>query len=220
MNHLLCLLFLAYLSSASAIAYFTPPSGWEGAQPKHLSPHVHVGFLGKGKSDFRPSINFASEEVDVSLKDYVKAVKELHKADPNMKWRDLGKFVSKAGEGRLAEIGTTSPWGDVRLLQLIVVKDKMAYILTGSALKSESIELQSELLQAFQSLTVAADLFESLEPAKKQLFSRLLSQLKGAEPESAAWKELQTALKGCPEMGDYWPLLVLNEARKQTTGQN
>ena len=83
------LIFLTLLNFASAKhCTFIPPTGWEIAQLKNPSPHVKIGFIGKGTGEFRPSINLAEEEVDVPLKEYVKAVKELQLADPTAKWRD------------------------------------------------------------------------------------------------------------------------------------
>src|SRR5579872_5748842 len=106
------LLFLSLFTFAHAKhCTFIPPSGWEIAQLKNPSPHVKVGFIGKGTGEFRPSINLAEEDVDVSLKEYVKAVKELQLADPTTKWRDLGKLPMQSGTGRLTEMSNSSPWG-------------------------------------------------------------------------------------------------------------
>ncbi len=134
---------------------FTPPSDWEMAQLTTPSPHVKMGFVGKGSAVFRPSINLATEEeVDVSLKEYVKAVKELQLADPMTKWRDLGKFAMEGGTGRLIEMTSPSPWGEVKVFQAFLVADQTAYILTAAVLKEDLPKLQSQLLASLRSLTL------------------------------------------------------------------
>ena len=146
-------MFTLPLLLASSL-YFTPPSNWETVKPKENMPYMQIGFLGKGSSEFRPSITFATEQVDVSLKEYVRAVKKIHTEDPNISWRDLGEFKMQAGNGRLVEISSPSAWGDVKILQAIFVKEHTAYILTGSVLKEEFIKHQSDFLGAFRSLSI------------------------------------------------------------------
>ncbi len=134
---------------------FTPPPGWEMAKLKNPSPYLKLGFLGKGEKEFRPSINLSVEEgVGVSLKEYVKAVKEIQKEDPTAQLRDLGPFAVKSGSGRLLEIASTSPWGEIRMLQLLFVEGGKAYILTAAALKGDFVKIQSDILQSFQSLSI------------------------------------------------------------------
>lgn len=149
------LLCLAIFSIAYAQnGHFTPPSGWEVAQLKKPTPEIKVCYVGKGSSDFRPSINFATEEVDVPLKEYVKAVKEIQKGDPKIKWRDLGKFPMKGGVGHLIEMTQANPRGEIKILQAYLVVDQMAYILTASVAKEELSKFQGEILKSFASLTV------------------------------------------------------------------
>ena len=149
-------------TETSLIAIFSPPSGWQSSRPKHHSTHVQIGFIGEGSSKFHPSINLAVEEIDISLKEYVKAVKEIHLDEKNTTWRDLAKFTMKGGSGRLTEITSPSAWGDVKMLQAILVSGKTAYILTAAALKKEYPEIQKEILQSLQSLDLQPDLFASI----------------------------------------------------------
>lgn len=138
----------------AAQCLFTPPSGWEQAQLKTPSPYVQIGFLGKGSTEFRPSMNLATEEVDVPLKEYIKAVKELQLEDPSVKWRDLGKLSMQAGTGRLIEMTNASPWGEMKILQAFFVSSGTAYILTASVLKEDFPAIQAELMKSFQSLNI------------------------------------------------------------------
>lgn len=204
---------------APEICYFLPPAGWEIAQPKNLSHHVQVGFLGKGSGDFRPSINIAFEEVDVPLKEYVKAVKKIQTAQPNTQWRDLGKFPMKAGAGRLTEITTTTAWGEIKMLQALFVKNGMAYILTGAVLKQDLPKFQTDLLNSFRSLTLVPHLFSPLpENSRTADFLKLFSSLGHFSSDEDAeraqkqqWDSLQKAVQNVSEMGPYWDYLVLKE---------
>jgi hypothetical protein len=138
----------------NSFCYFVPPKGWREAKPDQLSSHVRVGFVGKGKSSFSPSLNLALEEVAISAEKYVEVVKKLHQADKKNAWRDLGKIQTRSGEAHLTAIDTKTEFGPVRLMQMILVKDGMAYVLTGAALKDEFSPLYKEFQGAFQSLTI------------------------------------------------------------------
>lgn len=191
---------------------FIPPSGWEIAQLKTPSPHVKIGFVGKGSGEFRPSINLAEEEVDVSLKEYVKAVKELQLADPMTQWRDLGKFPAKNSEGRLTEISNPSPWGEIKILQALFVEEETAYILTGAVLKKDFLKVQNELLKSFRSLTLAENLWIPIaDAAKRAEFKALFGTLGSSEEKEAEWEHLQQTIIAHAELGPYWQFLALQE---------
>jgi hypothetical protein len=193
---------------------FIPPSNWECKKPKDLSSYVQVGFIGKGSSSFHPSINFAKESVTVSLKEYVKAVKKIHSTEPQTSWRDLGKFKMKAGEGRLTEITTASPYGNIKMLQALFVQDATAYILTGAALAKEFAQFQNEFLSTFRSFSLISDLFDPLTQGKKEQFDALFATWDNVLEEEARekeWLTLQKAITRCPEMGTHWNFLVLEK---------
>lgn len=212
-------LLLFTLPLYSAICYFHPPEDWTCALPKNMSPHVQVGFVSPATSEFRPSINLALETVNVSLKDYLKAVKQIHISQPNTHWRDLGKFKFIAGEGRLTEISSRSAFGEIKMLQAIFLKDQTAYILTAAAQKKDYIKQQRALLQSLQSLTLAPDLYSPLP--EKQSFQNFFASLTTAEEKSDAWKStkwssLQSLVEAAgPQMGPHWQFLVLQEGHKQ-----
>ena len=205
--------FYIPLNLASSIPLFSPPSGWQCALPKNLSPHVQVGFIGKGASQFHPSINLATEEIDISLKEYVKAVKEIHIAEKNTAWRDLGKFSMKGGVGRLTEITSPSAWGDVKMLQAILVQEETAYILTAAVLKKEYPSFQKEILQSLQSLSLQPDLSAALGDEKRRReFEETLNALGNSENREEQWERLQKAIAATyPEMGSHWQFLALKE---------
>lgn len=213
----LFLVLLAFISIAHARqCYFFPPSGWEIAQLKTPSPHVKIGFIGKGSTDFRPSINLAFEEVDVSLKDYIKAVKELQLADPTTKWRDLGKFPTQAGTGRLTEMSNTSPWGEIKIYQAIVVENNQAYILTAAVLKEDFPKFQAELMKSFRSLALTDDIWTPIPDANQRgQFQSFFTSLGSYEDKEEEWENLQKQVESISQLGPYWQFLALQEGRSK-----
>jgi hypothetical protein len=190
---------------------FIPPAGWEIAQLKNSSPHVQIGFIGKGSGEFRPSINLASEEVDVSLKEYLKAVKELQTEDPTTKWRDLGKFSMKSGIGRLTEISSESPWGELKIIQ-----DHKVYILTAAILKEELHKFQNELLESLQSLTIYEELWSPIQDENERVqFESFFSSLGKSTEKSLEREQLKKYINSHPQLGPYWQFLALQEGMKK-----
>lgn len=205
---------LLWIAAEAHLCYFTPPKDWEIAHLKNPSPHVQIGFIGKGSTEFRPSINLATEEVDVPLKEYVKAVKELNQSDPSAKWRDLGKFQTKAGAGHLIEITNTIAWGEVKVFQAFFVQNHTAYILTAAVLKQDLPKLQAEILQSLQSLSLASEIWSPIADASQQsALKDLLSPTKGAESKQKAWEKLQAEVQSHAELGPYWQFLALKQGR-------
>lgn len=180
------------------------------------SPYVHIGFIGKGSGPFRPSINLATEEVDVSLKEYVQAVKEIHLSEPDTQWRDLGKFPMRAGEGRLTEITASSRYGKIKQFQALLVQGNTAYILTAAASKEDLPRFQQEILQALQSFQIAPDLFATVSDAQKReelktLFGGLQA-LGSDEAKKKEWQALQKTLQAdFAQLGQHWLYLALKE---------
>lgn len=191
---------------------FIPPQGWEIAQLTNPSPHIKIGFLGQGSGAFRPSINLAIEEdVDISLKEYTKAVKEIHAAHPTTFLRDLGVFPTSCGEGKLLEITNQSAWGEIKVLQVLLVSEQKAYILTAAVLKEDFFKFQKQILQSFRSLQLTDDLFSLIPDQKKraQLIS-LLSALRANDP-NAQLTDLQNQMIQHADLGPYWAFLVVQE---------
>lgn len=225
MKSFFSLFFLFFFSPFcfGSLCTFIPPEGWEAAFPKNSSTYVQVGFVGPGSTLFRPSINLTvEEEVDLSLKGYVKAVKEVHLSDAKTKWRDLGKFQMQAGEGRLTELTTPSAWGEVKMLQTLFVKDKKAYILTAAFLKEDLAKWQKEILASLRSLTLIPDLFapisDPLARSSFETFFRSLGQFQTEQELEAQrktqWELLQKeSAKHVANAGAYWHYLVLSEGK-------
>lgn len=218
-------LFFPLLSLfAETFCYFIPPSDWECADPSFLSSHVEVGFFGKGATSFHPSINLAIEEVgDISLKEYVKIVKEIHQSDRATEWRDLGKFKTAAGTSQLTEITTQTRWGEIRMLQLLMVANKKAYVLTGAMAKEEFALFRNPIIKSFRSLSFTTSLIDSVaDPVKqakiKEAYAELASVYRQKEGEDLKVKQKtarellqKCVLNECKEMGAYFQIVLLKE---------
>lgn len=206
---LTCLLLVASLQGKETFSFFVPPSGWDLVDPSLLSSTVKVGFVGPSKTALRPSINFVEEPTSLSLSEYMQAVRSLHVADRANRWRILGPLHTSAGKAVLTEIDTETPLGKVRLLQSILVKDGIAYILTGAMARGSFGLLQKEFIDSFRSLSITEDLSSSLISEKKSLFlekSKLFSS--GLISLSELKKTLSQEFK---EEGSYWQILALKK---------
>lgn len=203
------------------ICYFIPPAGWEIAKLTNPSPYIQIGFLGKGSTAFRPSVNLAFEDVDVNLKEYVKAVKKIHLADPNTKCRDLGKFNMRAGEGNLLDITVSSPQGEIKQLQALFVKDSKAYILTIAVLKDDLPQLRAEMIQSLQSLNLIPNLYAPLDETQKKELEDFFVRLENESSSDGKKKQLEKMQKTLAEkyaqIGPHWHYLVLTEGIAKIT---
>jgi hypothetical protein len=205
----LFLLVTSLCFSSETVCYFKPPPEWSLADPSLLSKRVKIAFLGKGKKGFYPSINLTIEEVDVSLAEYVKAVKAIHERDPAKQWRNLGHFKTAAGEAVLTAIDTKNGWGPIRLLQLLFVKEKTAYILTACALKEDFPQFYQAFQPAFRSLTLTSDLIEEVNPPSRrdELKKRIIKMHTATHEEQELFRK--AILDDFCDMGSYWQLLLI-----------
>jgi len=213
--------------------YFIPPKGWDLADQSKLSPRVKICFIGKSSNNLLPSVNLATEEVNISLKAYIDIVKSDCERDPNCVWRDLGKYNTPLGEGRLTEREMKTKWGVSRQVQLIVIKDQRAYILTAGALKEEFSRHYQAFENVLKSLTITSDL-TAISPEKKELLQKLIGNLQteftaaqntGLSATQAlesknfqkdSWKPFQQKIiNDFTEMGAYWQILLLRDVQHQ-----
>lgn len=221
MQYFLCIfvLLLSYVVG-NPIPIFSPPASWQYVHPKKPTEYILASFVGNGSGSFHPSINLAIEETELSLKDYVKAVKAVHTREPNTKWRDLGPFSMKAGQGRLTEISSQNPGGEIKVLQAIFVKDNIAYILTCSMLKKEFPEIQKDVLNSLQSLFLSENIYSALgdntkETNLREFFAKIDSDLSNdnsLKSKQKQWELLQSQIpEKYSEMGGYWHVLAMKE---------
>ncbi len=215
--------------------YFIPPKGWDLADQTKLSPRVKICFLGKSPHNLLPSVNLATEEVDISLKTYLDIVKKDCESDPNCQWRDLGKYQTPLGEGRLTEREVQTQWGVSRQVQLIVIKDKIAYILTAGSLKEEFSRHYKDFEGVLRSFTITNNLTDQIASTEKkstlhQLIEKLQSDFKNTTDKIAvldeafessnfqkeSWEPFQEKIiNDFTEMGPYWQILLLRDLQYQ-----
>lgn len=234
---LIALLALFSRAYPASQAFFVPPKGWEVSDPRTFSPHVQIAFLKNTGKGFCPSINLAVEETDASLSEYLKAVKAIHVQDKGTIWRILGKVRTSAGLAQLTEIDTATEFGPARLLQLILVKEGRAYVVTASALREEFPNFYKEFQSSFRSFAITQDLFtsipqleqrEGLKQAQAKLMAAAEERLSSPEKienlmedplfREKHWTPFQkTVLGNFEEMGAYWQILVMRSAYEQLT---
>ncbi len=203
-------------------ATFIPPTKWNAVDESLLSPRVLAAYVNRSSTGFLPSINLAIENTDLTLKEYLRHAKALHQSDTKTRWRELGQFLTKTGKGQLTAIDTESKWGPVRMLQLIMMANKKAYILTASASKADFPFFHGQFKNAFSSFAITEDLTSMVHPTEKrkelsiylETFEKEISTLNQKNHDPDALNHLWTTLyqfldKDHHEMGSYWRLQIL-----------
>jgi hypothetical protein len=215
-------------SSPTLFCLITPPKNWEIADPQYLSPSVQVAFMKKGGSGISPSINLAVETTNLSLPDYLKVVRQIHESDRRNRWRKLGKIHTSSGIGQLTEIDTTTEFGSIRMLQLILTKQGRAYVVTAAALKDEIAQYYSDFQATFRSLQITSDLISTVPQMERRdflksridlLFSKMSDQsiaFNHSSFEQDHWVPFQDIiLKSFEDMGAHWQLLMLKNTHEK-----
>jgi hypothetical protein len=232
--------FLPISSFGKEYGYFIPPKDWNLAQPEKPSPCIKALFIGKNPNGFSPSINLTTEKTNLSLKDYLSAVKKLYKEDPLVaEWKDLGPFPTQLGEGNLSQLDKQISSGTVRLMQLITIKNHVAYVLTAGAIKEEFAKYYKEFAASFSSFNVIQDAkaaisSESKKTLLKNLQEDLLNNIKKLGSSCITLEESfystafqqnfwipfqQKILSEFSEMGNYWQMLTIQETQNNLLQQ-
>ena len=173
-NRLFFLLFILFSTSLlqaeeTIFAFFTPPKEWKISAPSLFKDGVKIGFVHPKKQDFPPSITLSLEHIkDVPLKTYLKAVKKNYEKDLKIRYRELGFLTTSLGEAHLAQIEISKPWGEIRTLQTILIKDGYALIQTGVCKKEDLMDVHEDFLSTFRSLSSAENFLESLDSSPKR----------------------------------------------------
>lgn len=142
--------------------HFPAPKGWTMIDPKVLLAEVKVMVRGVAKqpSNLPPSLNLALEETDLSQEEYLDEIKTMNSQDRNKRWSRIGSLETKAGEMALTQLDMTTSWGDVRMLQAVMIKNHIAYVITATAHLSEFAQFSNEFLCAMQAFDINKDLNE------------------------------------------------------------
>lgn len=163
---------------------FAPPTGWRFADPKGLPKYVHVMVVGESQHGLPPSINLGTERFSGTLKAYLKIVKALNDKQ-GFEWKDLGSIQTEAGEASLSQVDSKTPWGDLRMMHVILLKNGTIYILTAAALKEEFPQFYKDFFQSLRSLHINKDVFEMVESPSRR--SELQKQVAFV---TDGWKEI------------------------------
>lgn len=134
-------------------AMFKPPEGWRQADSSALPPSVKIMVVGKGEKEFPPSINLGTDHFEGSLKDYLKLIKSINDAQ-GTQWKDLGMIRTEAGDASLSQVDSTTEWGKVRMMHVILVKNHTVYIMTAAALQEEFPRFYKDFFIAMRSLNL------------------------------------------------------------------
>ena len=173
----------------------TPPKGWLISDPTLFEEGVKIGFVQSQRKIFTPAISLSLEKIrDTALKDYLKVVRKLHETNPRNRYHELGYLETKSGKAHLSQIDMTNQWGDIRILQAIILHDGYAVIQTATALKKDFAKVQDNFLESFRSLTLSPDLLASLgDSAGAKQLKRKLETLK------ISWKKYCSSSSGKKE---------------------
>lgn len=181
---------------------FSPPDGWEIADPQTPSNRVLVGFINKKKTGFSPSMNLTYEKVTIPTQEYLEIVQENCRSKKQTT-KLLGMIETKAGKAHLLEIETQTKFGPVRLMQALLRKEEDLYILTAATLKKDFAAHAKTINEAFQSMTLCEDLFQLANEDSERL--RSAWQKKRSGVESSGFEEIVIKHKN---LGPVWQLLV------------
>lgn len=146
---------------------FTPPEGWMMADAKALPASVKIMVVGQGEHEFPPSINLGVEEFTGTLKDYLKTIKAINDSQ-GAEWKDLGTIRTEAGNASLSQVDSKTEWGDVRMMHVVLVKNKHAFILTAAALKEEFPRFYKDFFRSMRSLRINKDVYEMVPTANRR----------------------------------------------------
>jgi hypothetical protein len=158
-----------------SVVLFTPPTGWHMADPSALPPHIRVMVVGKGPSSFPPSMNLNVQSYNGTLKQYLKVVKETNESQ-GYEWKDLGTIRTEAGNASLSQFDHKSQWGVIRMMQVIMIKNRMVYILSASALADEFSMFYKDFFAAMRSLRVTKDPVDMLTSSQQKTQLRNATQ--------------------------------------------
>lgn len=181
---------------------FTPPDGWEIADPKMPSKRAIVGFVDKSKSGFCPSLNLTHEKVTIPMKEYLAIVQKNCQAKRE-KWRLLGTIETQSGKAHFAMIETNTKFGPTRLLQATLQKDEDVFILTVGALKKDFSKNAAKIEATFRSMSICDDLFALAEKDADSLQEAWQKKKNGVE--SVSFEEKVLELK---KLGIVWQLYM------------
>ncbi|NGX57815.1 MAG: hypothetical protein K940chlam3_00711 [Chlamydiae bacterium] len=194
-----------------------PPPGWKAANSADLPPRVKMMIVGTGKRHYPPSINIGTEPYRGTIKDYLLMVKRVNES-LGAEWRNLGSIKTQSGKASLSQVDMNTEWGPVRLMHVILIKNRTVYIVTAGALKEEFSFYYKDFFDSFKSIQLNPDVFELVSDRRQQqklvsAYHKLLKQhdkpknfdLGSDDFQKKYWKPFLTLLENeYGSMGSDW----------------
>lgn len=235
------------LTTEPCASWFSPPEGWLVADPSKLPKTVRLMVIGKGRKEFPPSINLATEKYTGTLSEYLKIVKEINSSQ-GAEWKSLGTVDTESGTAHLSQLDVTNEWGKVRMIHILLLKDDVMHIMTGASLKEEFPKYRTTFLQAMRSIHVNQAPFDMvLDETRRQDLEIACEKVKnewsatlenvpgkvGEKPKTSAvnalfageqfqkqsWQPFeQTIADNYSDMNQYWQKYLLTMVKEQLLG--
>ncbi|MFA6118659.1 MAG: hypothetical protein WCT85_00035 [Parachlamydiales bacterium] len=219
---LISFIFIQFSYAEEKTAFFICPGSWQIVNPKEYGKYIKISFVKNQKTLIRPSINLAIEHTKLSLDEYTEAAKNNHIADLNTKFEILDKINLKQGLACICRIDKNSNSIDFDMLQMIFIKDSLAFIMTGACKKNEMIENYKSFMNIFLSFQIVDDIFSLIEDKTKkdELIQNFNDLIKSSKQLSLREKQKNISSfekyldKKFPNLGKYFQILLLEMAYK------
>jgi hypothetical protein len=133
------------------------PEAWEQVNNEMAPGSVKLILRGKGDYELPPTMNVAVEPVaaTMSIDQYVECVQTLHRSNPLHRCSHLGQLPGGREKMELMQLQLDSQWGPVEMLQGLLVRDQVAYVVTVSARQEEFGKQLPTFIKTLQSFTTA-----------------------------------------------------------------
>ena len=204
---LICSLFS--ISLFASTCYFIPPDDYGIAKTQNIPPQVITGFVKKSKERFKPSINLATEKIDISFEEYLIAVKDMYKKEKDTFAKEIGTIQTKKGKARLFEITKKIDYLTIYQLQQILFFKNQIYILTAAFSKTDFFKEKEKIIKAFASLNIVDDLLDEISIEEKKVLDQKIKNAKNLKKLKSHFKNHYNHL------GLYWKYLTLQEIQKK-----
>ncbi len=200
MKKIILLVFTYFNLHASSICIFTPPENWQIQFSQYNNKYRKISFVEKTyKKKLYPSIILSIEE-NVS-KNYLSSVKNLHKKN-NHSIKDLGDINTLSGNAHLLEISIQE---DLKILQLILLKNNIAYLLTTSCDINDFPKHANDFKKSLFSLQLIDNLFDVIKDQSKK--NTLIKKFNSTDKKDFE----KNVFSNFKELGSYWQYLILKE---------
>jgi len=205
------------------ITYFHCPINWAAANPKNYPKYIKISFVENKKSVCKPSLNLAIEPTSLNLDDYAAEATKIYINDPKTNYQMLEKIPLKQGKAFLCKINKNVNKVDFEMLQMIFIKNNIAYVLTGACKKNDMIENYRLFMKAFLTFETTDDIFSLInDEMKKEELKKLISNLdKNLKGSNKAQKQKNLISfekfldKKFENLGKYFQVLLLEYILKK-----